>query len=174
VEGDKRAAEASKTAVKTFREKHNLDSNGKPIETKPTGDPDPDPDEPKWAKALREKLETQTAELNKKFEGLEKAKTQEQLMAKFQAKLKEKGVDELYIPIYSRNLVIESEDKLDQLVEDTDKVHKDFVQKSADKGVIISIPGQNAGPAEAGEATGKSIAEKRNKSATEGVPGKKV
>lgn len=174
VEGDRRAAEAQIKALKTFREKHGLDENGKPIKKDPEKIIPSDPDEPLWFKAYREKTDRESAELRSKFEGIEKNKTQEQLMARLTKQLKDKGVDEVFIPALTRNLIIESEDKVDQLVAESETIYKDIVQKSAEKGVVISVPPISRGGMEEGVAAAKSVAEKRNTSATQGVQGKKI
>lgn len=172
-EGDKRATEASQTALKKYREKHGLDENGKPIE-----DPskkkvnNPDPEEPAWFKAYREKSETELATLKTKLETQEKEKSTALLTSKVTEKLKEKGIPASYYK--GRNLNIDSEDKIDQLIASVETDYNGFKQEMAEQGVVISIPPSGQGTVKEGEALGKKIAEKHNANTSDGVQGKKV
>lgn len=177
--GDSRATEATQTALQNHRKKLGLDENDNPVNPKPgdpkPGDPTPpDPNEPAWFKAYREAQDKQTADLKAKLEGYEKSKTQEAIRGKLVETLKTKGVDEVFIPLLTRNLTIESEDAIEATAETLLTDYKDIVQKKADQGVVISIPPDGKGKPQEGEDVGKSIAEKKNANSSEGVQGKKV
>ena len=176
-EGDKRATEAAKTALKNYQEKHGLDENGVPIKKetkKKTKDVDADDDDsddskmPAWAK----KLLADNTELKTKFEVQEQEKTSAQLNGKVNAKLKEKGIPESYFK--GRNLIPKSEAEIDQLVETINMDYNGFKQEMAEQGVVISVPSAGTGSVKEGEAVGKALAEKRNTNASDGVKGKKV
>jgi len=177
--GDIRATEASVVSVKNFREKYKIGEDGKLIERKvePVIKDEPiiiDPNEPAWFKAYREKAEKEAADLKARLEGIDKAKTQSELMLKLGGKLKEKGVDESFIPLFTRNLAIESEDKLDELVTGIHKDYTDLVQRKADEGVVISIPASAQGKPSETDAVAAGIAEKRNTGSSEGIKGKEL
>lgn len=173
VEEDRRTA----AALKKYQDKYGLTEDGKPIKPpKPPKekdkDADPDSDEPKWFTAHKEKQEKAVEELSNKLLALEKEKTTAQLTDKVVAKLKEKGIPASYYK--GRNLIIESEDKLDQLITNVETDYNGFKQEMAEQGVVISVPPAGAGGVKEGELTGKSIAEKRNAHSSEGVTGKKI
>ncbi len=177
-EGDKRATEASKTALKTFQEKHGLDENGKPIEDpskKGPGRPakkDVDPDEPAWFKEYREKKDIEYAELKTKLEKAEKDKTSALLTEKVRKHDKLKDIPASFLK--GRNLAVESEDKIDQLVTELETDWNAFKQEQAEKGVIISVPSSSTETIKEGAEIGKKIAEKKNAKSSDGVKGKKI
>lgn len=168
---DSRATEAASTALKNHRIKLGLDENDKPIQKT---DLEPDPNEPAWFKAYREKSEKEVADLKAELEGQKKVKTQAELKTKLIESLKAKGVDELFIPGLTKYVTVESDDKIETLVTEIEATWKDMVQKSAEKGVVISIPPSSSGGGGEGEAIGKAIAERKNSSITEGVKGKEI
>jgi len=175
VEGDRRATEAQKTALKNFLEKHGLNEDGTPKTKEPKKDKDPDPEAPAWFKSFQAKVEQDTIKLNEKLAAMETEKTQTVLMTKTAAKVKEKGIPESFFKVVSGNLKIESEDKIDQLVAKIEGDYTTFRQEMAEQGVVISIPPKSAGGEnKEGEATGKSVADKRNTQKSEGVTGKKI
>lgn len=174
-EVDSKSTQAQQTALKNFRKKAGLDEDGKPIKKadEKKEEVDDDPDEPKWAKKLRLKLEGETKALNEKLLGLEKDKTQEKLAAKLRDKIKKAGIDEDWIG--SRSLAVESEEAIDPLIETLKGEYQVYTQKMADKGVVISVPLNSSGKITDGELVGARIAEKRNAStATPELKGKKV
>jgi hypothetical protein len=170
-----KAKQAQETALKNFREKHGLDENGQPLkkEEPPKKKKEVnDPEEPAWFKTYREAKEAEYAELKTKLEAQEKSKTQEVLSGKLKSRLKEKGVDEDWL--LGRNLAVESEDKIDQLVATVETDYNTFKQKWAEKGVVISPPLTGGGIIKEGAEIGKRIAEKHNKEAAGDTGGKKV
>ena len=172
-EGDKRATEASKTALKNFQKEHGLDENGKPIEDpkKKKKEKDVDPDEPvipEWAK----KIQTENAELKTKLETQEQEKTSAALSEKVLKHEKLKGIPASWLK--GRNLIPKSEGEIDQLAETLEADYNGFKQELVEQGVIMSVPPASTGSAKEGEAIGKTIAEKRNANASEGVKGKEV
>lgn len=173
-EGDKRATEAAKTALKNYQEKHGLNDDGTPVkkETKKKEKEVTDPDEPAWFTAYKEEQKTLVAGLTTKFEVQEQEKTASQLTGKVSAKLKEKGIPESYFK--GRNLVPKSEAEIDQLITSVETDYNGFKQEMAEQGVVISRPPTGAGSVKEGEAAGKALAEKRNTNSSDGVKGKKV
>ena len=168
-EGDRRATEATKTAVKNALEKLGLDENGKPKKQEQEKK-EPDPNDLKTL--IQEAINAAINPLQEKLNGYEKEKTTAQLTGKVTAKLKEKGIPESYLK--GRNLLIESEDGIDQLVTSIDGDYTSFKQEMAEQGVIISVPKSPAAGLKEGEVLGASIAEKRNAGTSEGVQGKKI
>ena len=134
-----------------------------------------DLNEPEWFKSYREKQDQETLSLKTKLESYDKEKTTAQLTGKVTAKLKEKGIPESYLK--GRNLLIETEDGIDQLVTTIDSDYNAFKQEMAEQGVYISVPKTPAAGLREGEALGAAIAEKHNNAgnAPAGtVPGKKI
>lgn len=142
----------------------------KPID-KPADKP-ADPNEPEWFKAYRKKQDQETTALKNKLEGIDKEKAVAQLTGKITAKLKEKGIPESYYK--GRNLLIDDESGIDQLVTSIDTDFIGFKQELAESGVIISVPQSSSSGLKEGEALGAQIAEKRNAGTSEGVQGKKL
>ena len=169
IEGDKRATEAQKTAVKNAFEKLGLDENGKPLK-KDTPTPPADPNDLKAL--IQEAVNAAINPLQERINGYDKEKTTAQLTSKLTAKLKEKGIPESYLK--GRNLSIEKEDEIDNLITGIESDYNGFKQEMAEQGVIISTPVSGTGAIKEGEALGTSIAEKRNAGTSDGVQGKKV
>lgn len=170
-EGDRRATEAQKTAVKNALEKLGLDENGKPKGQPPT--PPKTPSDPNDLRAMiQEAISAAINPLQDKLNGYEREKTAAQLQGKVLAKLKEKQIPESYLK--GRNLLIESEDGIDTLVNSIDADYTGFKQEMAEQGVFISIPKTPAAGLKEGEALGQSIADKRNTGSSEGIQGKKI
>lgn len=141
-EGDRRANDAVKTSVENFRKKHNLDENGKPIQQQQQ-QPQTDPNEPEWFKAYRAKQEQETAELRTKLEGYEKKETKSALATKVKAKLAEKNVPESYLK--GRNLEVESEEQVDELVSQIEGDYTTFHQDLVNQGVVVEKPSEGGG-----------------------------
>lgn len=174
----RRTTDAQQTALKNWREKHGLDENGKPIEKQ--GKPKPNEnvggeDVPPWFKEYQKQTSTETAELKGKIASMESEKTREQLLGKVHSALKEKGIPLTFLgKVASRNLTVESEDKIDPLIAEIEGDWNTFTQDAANNGVNVVIPKTGSGAPPDGEAKGKEIAAKRNASATEGVKAKKL
>ena len=166
-EGDRRATEATKTAVKNAFEKLSLDENGKPKVTPPTPPADPTSVEAMLAKLLDERLNP----LQEKLAGFEKEKTQSQLMGKLTSKLKEKGIPESFYK--GRNLNIENEAEIETFATSIDSDYGVFRQELAESGVVINVP-QNAQGNVAEGKFGSKIAELKNAGASDGAEGKKI
>lgn len=165
-EGDKRATTAAETALKNYREKHGLDENGKPIEGKlkkfkKEVDSEEEEKVPAWAAELREKLEN-----------MEKEKASRALMDKVKSHDKLKDIPASFLK--GRNLLPNSEGEIDQLAASIEADYSAFKQDMAEKGVVISAPPVGGGSVKEGETLGKSIAEKKNANASEGVKGKAI
>jgi hypothetical protein len=173
-EGDRRATEASKTALKTFQEKHGLDENGKLIEdpTKKKPKKDVDPEEPAWFTAFKESQQKIIDGLTQKIETQEKEKTSNALTEKVKAHEKLKGIPASYLK--GRNLTVESEDKIEELVKGIESDWNTFKQDLADQGTHISIPASSTDTVKEGETTAKAIADKRNNEGKAVKEGKKV
>lgn len=127
-EGDRRAQGAQKTALDEFRKKHNLDENGKPIQT-PTPPPGTPPvggeEMPAWGKVL---LETVT-KLSGTVEQQNAAKARESKTQQIQSKLKAKGIDDSVLDVWGGLVNVDSE----TLDSDIDAVAARYVEsKQAD------------------------------------------
>jgi len=152
IEGDRRATEAQKTALKNFQEKHGLTEDGTPIK-KPVGRPpktkDVDSDDsdegdekiPEWAK----KILAKNAELEQKIEKQVQEKTLALLAEKVSKHDKLKDIPQSFLK--GRNLVPKSEAEIDQLVATIESDYNGFKQEMAEKGVIVSVPPAGGGPA---------------------------
>jgi len=150
IEGDRRATEAQKTALKNFQEKHGLNEDGTPIK-KPVGRPsktkddDSDPDEPAWFTAFKKEQADSVAALKSKIEKQEQEKTLTVLSEKVKAHEKLKDIPAWYLK--KCNLVPESEDKIEQLAISIETDWNEAKQFEAERGVIISVPPEGGGPA---------------------------
>lgn len=172
-EGDRRATEAADTALKNYRKKHGLDENGKPIEGNPSKkSKDVDPDEPAWFKSYREAKDAELAEVKTKLENQEKEKARMTLIEKVKSHDKLKGIPASFLN--GRNLIPESEDKLDQLAASIEADYTAFKQEMAEQGVHISVPPAGGSGIKEGAALGKMIAEKKNTNTSDGVKGKAI
>jgi len=159
VEGDRRATEAQKTALRNFQEKHGLNEDGTPIK-KPVGrppktkdvDPDNDSDEgddkiPEWAK----KILAKNTELEQKIEKQMQEKTLASLAEKVSKHDKLKDIPQTFLK--GRNLVPQSEAEIDQLVATIESDYNGFKQEMAEKGVIVSVPPAGGGAEGDGKVT---------------------
>jgi len=150
IEGDRRATEAQKTALKNFQEKHGLNEDGTPIK-KPVGRPsktkddDSDPDEPAWFTAFKKEQADSVAALKSKIEKQEQEKTLTALSEKVKAHEKLKDIPAWYLK--KCNLIPESEDKIEQLAISIETDWNEAKQFEAERGVIISVPPEGGGPA---------------------------
>lgn len=130
-----------------------------------------DPGEPEWFKSYREKQDADTLALKQKIEGYEAKEKQSTLLSKVKAKLSEKKIPEAYWS--KRNLKLESEEQLDQIITDIETDYTSFKQEMVNAGVMIDVPPSSDGGKEGAEM-GKSIAQRRNTNASEGVKGKVI
>lgn len=163
-EGDRRATEAQKTALKNFMEKNGLDENGKPI----TPQTEPDSVEAILEKLLSEKL----TPLQEKLTGFEQKELQSARMNKLNERLSAAGVPKTFIK--GRNINIQSDEEIDSIFSE---IETDFIgvrQELADSGVVVSIPRSPQVSEREGEAFGKAIAAKRNTNTSDGVVGKPI
>lgn len=129
---------------------------------------DDDSEMPSWAK----KLLADNTELKTKFEAQEKEKTSAALTDKVVKHEKLKGIPASWLK--GRNLIVNSEAEIDQLVAGIETDYNGFKQEMAEQGVVISVPPSGQGSVKEGEAQGKALAEKRNTNSSDGVKGKKV
>jgi len=163
-EGDRRATEAQKTALKNFMEKNGLDENGKPK----TPQNEPDSVEAILEKLLSEKL----TPLQEKLTGFEQKELQSARMNKLNERLSAAGVPKTFIK--GRNINIQSDEEIDSIFSE---IETDFIgvrQELADSGVVVSIPRSPQVSEREGEAFGKAIAAKRNTNTSDGVVGKPI
>jgi hypothetical protein len=166
-EGDRRATEAQKTALKNFMEKNGLDENGKP-KTPPTPPAEPDSVQAILDKLLSERL----APLQEKLTAFEQKELQSARMNKLNERLSAMGIPKTFIK--GRNINIQSDEEIDALVSE---IETDFIgvrQELADSGVVVSIPRSPQVSEREGEAFGKAIAAKRNTNTSDGVVGKPI
>jgi len=147
IEGDRRATDAQKTALKNFQEKHGLTEDGKPIEPKkPVGRPPKevtDPEEPAWFTAFKKEQQESTEALKAEIEKQKQEKTLAALSERVSKHEKLKDVPASYLK--GRNLVPKSEAEIDQLVAEIETDYNGFKQEMAEKGVVISVPPTGGG-----------------------------
>ena len=162
-EGDRRATDATKTAVKNAFEKLGLDETGKKKTEESKGT---DVEE-----MLKKILDERLSPLQDKILGFEKEKTAATLSVKLKNQLKSKGVDEDWL--IGRSLDVENEEAINPMVEKISTDWSTYVQKQAEKGIVISVPkspqvNQNDGK------LGEKIAERQNAGTSDGIEGKKI
>ena len=148
VEGDRRATEAQKTALKNFQEKHGLDENGKPIEDPNKRGPgrpkkDVDPEEPAWLTAFKEDQKKSYDELKAEIDAQKQEKALASLAEKVKSHEKLKDIPVSYLK--GRNLIPKSEADIDQLVASIESDYNGFTQEMAEKGVVLSTPPEGGG-----------------------------
>mgnify|MGYP000928650525 CR=1 FL=1 len=140
-EGDRRATEASNTAVKTFREKHGIGEDGKPLNP---GDPpktsDPDPNMPEWAKKLIDDNQL----LKTKLENQEKEKTSAALSERVLKHDKLKDIPASWLK--GRNITPATEADIETLVASVESDYNAFKQELTEKGVFVAPPQGGGGP----------------------------
>lgn len=127
-EADRRATEASQTAVSNYEKKHGL-KDGKPQNIPPVPAPPTPPvpdDTPAWAKALIQ----QNQEFAKRLETVEVQKRAEQVSSLAKAKLKEKGIPESFVG----SINLDSEDKIDEFVTAQEARFAEFKQEQINAG----------------------------------------
>lgn len=162
-EGDRRATEATKTAVKNAFEKLGLDENGNKKETQPPATPPP-ADE--VTAKMEEFFNSRVTPLQQELAAFKKKELQQTLQAKAIAKLKEKGVSEKYYN--GRMTDLENEEGIDTLVTNIETGWKELVQEYAEAGVHLIKPATSGSGVKEGEALGKEIAAQRNSDTGEG------
>ncbi len=147
-EGDRRATEAQKTALKNYQEKYGLDENGKP-KADPSKKDVTDPNEPAWFTAYKKEQEIKQTELANKLQKQEQEKTSAALSERVMKHEKLKDIPQSFLK--GRNLIPASEAEIDNLVASIEADYNGFKQEMADKGVIVSPP-----PAGGGSSVEKS------------------
>ena len=147
VEGDRRATEAQKTALKNFQDKYGLKEDGTPIKpAKPIKkDVDPDPDEPAWFTAFKKEQGESIIALKTEIETQKQEKTLIALSEKVKTHEKLKDIPETFLT--DRNLVPKSEDEIDQLATKIRAIYDKHVQSETEKGAYVSIPPAGGGSA---------------------------
>lgn len=166
-EGDRRATDATKTAVRNAFEKLGLDETGKPK----TNQPAHVENQTDMESILSKLLDAKLTPLQEKILGFEKEKTAQALSAKLKDQLKSKGVDEDWL--IGRSLDVENEEGITAMVNKISTDWSTYVQKQAEKGVIISVPVSADGKPNEGQL-GAKIAEKQNAGISGGIEGKKI
>ena len=150
IEGDRRATDATKTALKNYQEKHGLGDDGKPIKKVPKPEDDkPDPDEPAWFTAYKKEQSESLDKLQSEFTTQKQERTSKALSDKVKAHEKLKDIPASYLK--GRNLTPKTEDEIDNLVSSIETDYNGFKQEMAEKGVILSNP-----PAGGGQQDDKS------------------
>jgi len=131
-ESDRRATEATSTAVVNYEKKHNI-RDGKPVTT-----PQVDPNVPEWAKGLMESNQKLQAEL----EGLRKGQSTSVLMDRVKSKLAEKKIPELLL----KGRTIEKEEDIDTLVTEIETDYTGIKQTMVNEGVVVDVPKSSMQP----------------------------
>lgn len=106
------------------------------------------------------------------MESQEKERSLKSLVEKVRKHDKLKDIDDDWF--FGHNLVPESEDGIPKLVDEIRSHYDAFVQKQAEKGVIISTPLKSGGAEKEGTAIGRRIAREMKSDATTGIVGKKI
>ena len=128
-EGDRRATEASKTAVGNYEKQHNL-KEGKPIEApKPA---DPNDVATIVANAVKAAVEPLQNEINQ----FKQKGSTEALTAKLKAKMAEKKIPEAFL----KGRTIESEEKLDIVLSEIESDFTAVKQSLINEGVVVEPP----------------------------------
>jgi hypothetical protein len=143
IEGDRRATEAQKTALKNFQEKHGLKEDGTPIKPPKQEEVKPNPDEPAWFTAFKKEQQASTDALKAELDAQKQEKTLTALADKVKSHDKLKDIPKSFLN--NRNLIPKSEDEIDQLVSTIEADYNSFTQEMAEKGVIISKPSAGGG-----------------------------
>ena len=165
-EGDRRATEATKTAVKNAFEKLGLDENGNKKETNSPNPTNPPQNPDDTTKKMEEFFNSKITPLQQELAAFKKKEIQQTLQTKVIAKLKEKGVSEKY---YNGRITdLENEEAIDALVTQIETGWKDLVQEYAEAGVHLIKPASSGSGIKEGEALGKEIAAQRNSDTGEG------
>jgi hypothetical protein len=144
IEGDRRATESQKTALKNFQEKHGLNEDGTPI--KKVGRPPKEAlesNEPEWFTAFKEEQKKSTDDLKAEIEAQKQEKTLIALSERVSKHEKLKDIPASYLK--GRNLIPKSEAEIDQLVATIETDYNGFKQEMAEKGVVISVPPTGGG-----------------------------
>jgi len=164
---DSEISKANKTYEDGLKKKFDFVEKKKDDPKPPTPPPDPNDMATIIANAVKQAVEP----LHQKIEGIEKAKTIEQVVNTAKAKLKEKGIPESFVGAIS----LDSEDKIDEFVTQQEQRFSAFKQEQINAGVWTDKPAPGAGKTKADDENfGKSLAEKANKTANTGLEGKKL
>lgn len=144
-EGDKRATEAAKTALKNYQDKHGLNEDGTPIKKlgRPLKGVETDPEEPAWFTTYKKEQQESNEALKAEIETQKQEKTLAALSERVSKHEKLKDIPASYLR--GRNLVPKSEAEIDQLVASIENDYNGFKQEMAEKGVIISVPPTGGG-----------------------------
>jgi phenylalanyl-tRNA synthetase alpha subunit len=126
-ETDRRATEATKTAVANYEKQHNL-KDGKPS----TGNPEPPADTPEWAKTLIK----QNQELAAKVQTLEKGSVTSGLMDRVKAKLTEKKIPGAFL----KGRTIEKEEEIETLVSEIETDFQAVRQEMVNQNLVVDVP----------------------------------
>lgn len=158
-EGDRRATDATQTAVTNYEKKYNL-KDGKPVDgggtpPNPVEPKDDDKNTPEWAKALIK----QNQELAQKVETLEKDKTKQSKEEQAQTALKGSKLPDTLKTKWAGRINPDSETSIEEQVKELeteyDELHSGFVTSSVGKG----LPKGGGNDGEASEDEAKSVAE---------------
>ena len=136
-ETDRRATEATRTAVANYEKQHNL-KEGKPASAEPPK-PTDDPNTPEWAKTILK----QNQELTTKLQQLEKGTVTSGLMDRVKAKLTEKKIPDAFL----KGRSIEKEEDVDALITEIEGDYALVKQDMVNKGVVIDVPAASASSA---------------------------
>lgn len=140
-EGDKRATEASKTALKTFREKHGLNEDGTLVKKEDKKEDKTDPNEI-IVKLLTDALKP----LQDKIASIEGDKRLTSRKAALESKLV--GVNEIIkakvLKDFGR-MNFESNEDFDKYLTETTTDVADLIQKDAEGKIIVSVPPNGGG-----------------------------
>jgi hypothetical protein len=150
-ETDRRVTDAQKKAVDTFRQKHGLDENGKPVQNPnpPAGGQGGEPgggkekEVPEWAKQLQETV----TKLSGTVESVNKQTSQTTKLSEAKGKLRSKGVLEKHVDDFAGRINLDAED-MDAEVERVSKEYttfrQDFINKEVEDGNYSPVAGSES------------------------------
>lgn len=166
-EADRRATEATKSAIENYEKKHGL-KDGKKVEPKPDPKPEPKPepkgdDMPEWAKAMLENQNKQIEMLTSKLDNMDKEKVANSRKALFTESIK--ALTDKQKAMYEKNfqrMSFESDDDFNSFMDDHKKDIEEVIKENTAKGAVFGFPIGSAGASGGGEVSDilKGMAEK--------------
>lgn len=170
-EADRRATEATKSAIENYEKKHGL-KDGKKVDPepqpKPESKPDPKPqpngdDMPEWAKAMLENQNKQIEILTSKLDNMDKEKVANSRKALFAESIK--ALPDKQKAMYEKNfqrMSFESDDDFNAFMDDHKKDIEEVIKENIAKGAVFGFPIGSAGASGGGEVSDilKGMAEK--------------
>lgn len=166
-EADRRATEATKSAIENYEKKHGL-KDGKKVDPEPQPKPESKPqpngdDMPEWAKAMLENQNKQIEILTSKLDNMDKEKVANSRKALFAESIK--ALPDKQKAMYEKNfqrMSFESDDDFNAFMDDHKKDIEEVIKENIAKGAVFGFPIGSAGASGGGEVSDilKGMAEK--------------